>query len=155
MENSPNNLREIRLLKGLSQEQLAAKLSTRKATISRLERGVMQLTHLWMDRLARVLKCKPTDFITDFRYEQRTPDTLGFGEGSRTAPLSITEEVEELLILYNRASPEARERFDLVTKSKGSDIQKASLHIPHDKSPPTQDHMATGVGSGEKTKKKS
>jgi len=60
-----NNIREIRQDRGLSQEQLAEKVHTTKATISKLEKGQIQLSMEWMKRLAQSLECHWTEFGED------------------------------------------------------------------------------------------
>ncbi len=75
----------------------------------------MQLTHEWMRRLAGPLKCRPEDFISDFKYEQRPAVGKGFADSRNPSyAANVSEEVEQLLILYNRSSPAARAMFDMV-----------------------------------------
>lgn len=54
-----NRLRELRDGKGLSQEQLAEMVGTRKQQISKLENSERKLSAEWMERLAPYLDCAP------------------------------------------------------------------------------------------------
>ena len=51
-----NNIAKIRKRKGMTQQQLADLLGVHWITISKLERGVMQITGGWLERLAASLK---------------------------------------------------------------------------------------------------
>jgi repressor LexA len=52
----PNRLREIRLRRGMTLQQIADLCNTAFQEISKLERGERRLTADWMDRLARALR---------------------------------------------------------------------------------------------------
>lgn len=58
-----NYIKEIRLARELSQEDLAEKLGTRYQQISYLELGKRRLTWEWMLRLADALECHPLDLV--------------------------------------------------------------------------------------------
>ncbi|NRA88322.1 MAG: helix-turn-helix domain-containing protein [Rhizobiales bacterium] len=60
-----NNIKELRLLKKLSVQNLADKIDTTVRQIYRLEKGERNLTQDWMVRLAKVLECEPADIISD------------------------------------------------------------------------------------------
>lgn len=51
----PHHLRAWRLFRGLSQDELAARVGTTKAVISNLELSERGLSHKWLARLAPVL----------------------------------------------------------------------------------------------------
>lgn len=59
-----NRIRELRESVGLSQEELGRKIGTTRATISKLEKGNMNLTQWWMVRLANGLGCTPATILT-------------------------------------------------------------------------------------------
>ena len=61
----PNRLREIRKDRGLSMEALGAKCVPKatKTQISKLERGINQMTQQWQMRLARVRHCHPAELL--------------------------------------------------------------------------------------------
>lgn len=56
-----NRIAEVRKRRGLTQQQLADKLGVHWVTVSKLERGVMQLTSDWILRLAETLDVDVTD----------------------------------------------------------------------------------------------
>ena len=60
-----NNLKALRDARQLSQHQLAAKIDTTNSTISKLEKGHLNLTAEWMERLATGLDVHPTELIDD------------------------------------------------------------------------------------------
>ena len=59
VDSPPNRLREIRKRKGLTQEELAARVGLCGAHISRFEKGRRQLSLEWMKRLGDALECSP------------------------------------------------------------------------------------------------
>lgn len=69
------NLRRLRLLKGLSQEGLAFEAEIDRTYVSGLERGLENPTVLVLARLAGVLGCEPAQFL------------LAPGEAPEPAPL--------------------------------------------------------------------
>ena len=58
-----NYLREWRLHKKLTLEQIASACDSDKSAISRLENGSRRLTLEWMERLARALDVSPNDLL--------------------------------------------------------------------------------------------
>lgn len=58
-------LKQLRREKGFSQQYVAEELGLAQANYNRLENGKTELTLTKMQRLAEILGCKPTDFITD------------------------------------------------------------------------------------------
>lgn len=59
-----NRIKELREAGGLSQEELAERLSTTKQTVSRHEREERRLNDVWMRRYAEALSVKPADLLT-------------------------------------------------------------------------------------------
>lgn len=55
MSTHPNKIAEIRRKKKITQQDLADRLGVHVITVSKLERGVMQLTSSWLERLAEAL----------------------------------------------------------------------------------------------------
>lgn len=49
----------------MSQEALAERCRTTKPTISSLERGTIQLTQAWMDKIAKALECQAWELISE------------------------------------------------------------------------------------------
>lgn len=58
-----NNLRRLRLAKGLSQEALAHEVGSQRTYISELERAKRNPTIDVVDRLARFFEVKPGDLL--------------------------------------------------------------------------------------------
>jgi transcriptional regulator with XRE-family HTH domain len=62
-KHSKTFIREWRKHRGLTQEQLAARLGTTQATIARIERGDIGYTQLMLEALAVGLKCTQADLL--------------------------------------------------------------------------------------------
>lgn len=60
-----NNIRKLRLERGLTLEQLAEAVDTNAAQIQKLEVGDRRLTHQWMIRICKPLHCSPEQLISD------------------------------------------------------------------------------------------
>lgn len=58
-----NRIEHFRRLRGLSMDDLADLTNTTASTISKLEKGRMQLTQEWMLRLSQALDVAPGDLI--------------------------------------------------------------------------------------------
>jgi len=71
-----NRIKEIRKDRGLSHEYLADAVHTTKATISKLEKGDIQLTMEWMRKLARVLECHWAEFGEDAKPVTRDEEAI-------------------------------------------------------------------------------
>ena len=63
MDQYPNRIRELRLQRGLTQDQLADKINCSKMQISGLERGKPKLDIEWMRRISAGLGCNPADLL--------------------------------------------------------------------------------------------
>jgi repressor LexA len=74
-----NRIRELRKERGLTQEELAARLGedTSIATVSRLESGSMGLTHSWIDRIAQAMKISPHEIIATPGNQLRMVPVIG------------------------------------------------------------------------------
>ena len=77
-----NRIKELRRLRGLTQDGLGRLVGTGRSQIVKLERGERRLTVEWMRRLAKALDCHPADLLSN------EPDSPGFGaiESSRGLP---------------------------------------------------------------------
>jgi transcriptional regulator with XRE-family HTH domain len=60
-----NRVKEIRKLRGLTQEKVAEAIGKTKGQISKIENGGLELTAWWIEHLAKVLGCMPADIISD------------------------------------------------------------------------------------------
>jgi phage repressor protein C with HTH and peptisase S24 domain len=79
-----NNIERIRLLKGMTREELAAKLNTTATTIYRKERGNRQLRMEELEDYARALGCNVQSLVGDVK---RVP-VVGFvGAGAKIYPI--------------------------------------------------------------------
>lgn len=59
----PNRLREVRLDRELTLDDVAERANTSATQISRLERGIRRMTFDWARRLAPILECHPQELI--------------------------------------------------------------------------------------------
>ncbi|WP_428247248.1 helix-turn-helix domain-containing protein [Ferrovibrio sp.] len=90
-----NRLRDLRLDRGLTQEELAEKLGTTKQHLGRLENSKSRLSTEWIERLAEALQCHPLELLED-TVPAVTPDEKavlelyrGLAEADRRAFLQI------------------------------------------------------------------
>jgi transcriptional regulator with XRE-family HTH domain len=60
---SPTFIRQWREHRGLSLERLAGRLSTTKASLSRIERGLQPYSQPILEALAEALTCAPADLL--------------------------------------------------------------------------------------------
>lgn len=58
-----NNIKKLRVIAGVSQQALADKIGVKKAAISKLEKGAMQLTAIYMEKIGGVLGCSPEELM--------------------------------------------------------------------------------------------
>jgi transcriptional regulator with XRE-family HTH domain len=58
-----NQLRNLRLKAGLSQDEMAARMGTTRSTYVKLERGERRLTQKWIERAAMALRVAPGRII--------------------------------------------------------------------------------------------
>jgi transcriptional regulator with XRE-family HTH domain len=58
-------VRELRTAKGLTVEELAARVGISKGYLSEIERGVKVVNSRRMDQLAAALECRPSDLLAD------------------------------------------------------------------------------------------
>lgn len=87
-----NKLREIRLQKGLTLEDVAKAADTSNQQILRLEKGQRRLTTGWIERLSKALGVSPSEIV---------PTLSGVSQ----------PDIQELIDNYTSASKEAQEAF--------------------------------------------
>lgn len=58
-------VRELRISKGMTQLELADKFQSAEATISRLEKGRLNPSLLWLIKLANALEVEFSELVTD------------------------------------------------------------------------------------------
>jgi transcriptional regulator with XRE-family HTH domain len=86
-----NNIEKMRIERGLTREQLAAKLDTTPTTIYRKERGDRQLRAEELEEYASALGCSPKDLVGTSQKVQ----VVGYvGAGSKVYPLENTTPLE-------------------------------------------------------------
>ena len=93
---SVNRIRELRLLKGMQQEDLARLLSVTRVSISRYETGAHDIGSETILRLCEIFDCS-ADYL--------------LGRSPLPSP-ELTPEEEELLLSWRRATPEIRAIID-------------------------------------------
>lgn len=64
-EQCPNRIREIRKSKGLTLVELAERINVKNGTMSRIERGDLQLTLDYMRRIGRALDVTPAELLSE------------------------------------------------------------------------------------------
>ena len=89
---SVNRIRELRLLKGMQQEDLARLLSVTRVSISRYETGAHDIDSETILRLCEIFDCS-ADYL--------------LGRSPLPSP-ELTPEEEDLLLSWRRATPEIR-----------------------------------------------
>lgn len=65
MYSSMNNIKKIRLARGITQSQLAEMAGTSNVTIQRLEAGTRQINDKWLTRISESLECSKIDLISE------------------------------------------------------------------------------------------
>lgn len=58
-----NRIKEWRNKRGLSQEKVAEAMGIKKAAVSKLEQGKMNLTQDYMNRFAKIFHCAPQELL--------------------------------------------------------------------------------------------
>lgn len=61
-----NRIAHFRKKAGLSQDALGKALNSGRSTVTKLERGEIPLSDRWLERLAVIFNCTPTDILGDF-----------------------------------------------------------------------------------------
>jgi transcriptional regulator with XRE-family HTH domain len=103
-------IREIRLWRGLTQEDVAKKAKTSAATISRWEKYPSRVTVPILNNLAKILDVSPTDFLADIKPARMAGDEVVMLRGlvepintpfSSTVLKSLTKSpADDLAMLY-------------------------------------------------------
>jgi transcriptional regulator with XRE-family HTH domain len=60
-----NNIKHLRLERGLTQEVLADRIGTNAGQIHKLESGMRRLSDVWISKLVKGLHCTPADLFGD------------------------------------------------------------------------------------------
>lgn len=83
-KDPPNRIAEIRKARGLTQQALAEKVGRHWITISKLERGEMQMTGQWMTTLAEALDVQEADLLRSYLSEHKLPIAGAFSSSILT-----------------------------------------------------------------------
>lgn len=101
MAEFPNRIRELRSARNWSLETLAQELGCSRVQVSELERGIVQLTVDWMQRIAFALDVTPGELLL-----------------AKDNPLLPSDEAErELLARYRAATPDQKENLVRVSEA--------------------------------------
>ena len=80
MENNGNHLKRLRLLAGLTQEQVADALGIQKATISKYEKGHRRINTKHLDKLAELYNADPFYILTGRKQEEAPKESTAMRE---------------------------------------------------------------------------
>lgn len=97
MAEPPNRLLELRRARDWSQQELADRVGISKMQVSRLERGVGELSLTMMRRLAEVFEVTPAELLEE-----------------DDNPLNLTDDERELLERFREADPATRAQLQKV-----------------------------------------
>lgn len=62
-----NNIKVLRALRSITQEQLAEKIGVRRETLIRIEKGAQNFSFETAVKIAKVLDCSLDDLIKEFK----------------------------------------------------------------------------------------
>lgn len=60
-----NNIKKLRLKRGLTQEALADRIETNAGQVHKLESGIRRLSDVWIKKLVIALECTPSELFDD------------------------------------------------------------------------------------------
>jgi ribosome-binding protein aMBF1 (putative translation factor) len=118
-----NRIREFRQAADMSMEELANKVGTTKATIMKLEKGDMQLTTRWIEKIARGLGRNPIDLISpsssrgeiyraDEELMQRCAEAIMAAAKNKGLRLDLAATIAYTTLLYNHVMEYRRKGQD-------------------------------------------
>jgi len=104
----PNRIRELRVARNLTLEEIAERVGTSVQQISSLELGDRRLTDDWMRRIASALNVQPADLFTDSRVDDR----------------EIVQNIQEIKLLrfWRLLSMEEKRMIAAFARAKGLEI---------------------------------
>ena len=114
-----NYIRDIRLDRDMTQEDLADAMGTTHVTVQRHETGKRNLTHAWIERYASALNCQPRHIL----------------EGIVSSSTELDEDEKKLLENYRRMNDKEQDIYlsmassflredDLIAKRKTDEDAK-------------------------------
>lgn len=109
---SKNKILEMRMARQWSQPVLAEKSRCHWVTISKLERGKIQLTQKWMDRLAMAFGVKPGDLLPDAPAPSQPPQmvALNLSDLVQLFAMIHARHAQQNVLLWPRRHSSDRER---------------------------------------------
>lgn len=96
-----NKVRQIRELRGLSQDAVAARMGTNRGQVSKLESGKARLNDVWIERLSKALRCQPAELIGDLI--QREVPIIGDVPGGNL--MEAIHNTHDGFVLFNSQKP--------------------------------------------------
>lgn len=93
----PNRIRELREERGISQAELARRISVTAPALQKVEAGARKLDQQWMRRIARALDVEPADLLP-------VVDN----------PWGLSDEERALIASYRHATADDREKLSRV-----------------------------------------
>ncbi len=109
-------LRELRVIKGLSQEVVASQLGIDSGTYSRMERGVTELKFELVGRILDVLNITWDEFL---KYDDQGQQTFNFQQGDNN---SFQATVETSIVTYLKEELQA-------LRSEVQELRKINLEL--------------------------
>lgn len=131
-----NRIHEIRTKAGLSMEALAQRIGTTRATIMKLEKGHMNLTTNWMERIAKGLGCSPLELISSARAMLPI-----IGHIAADQKITLLKQLEEKTAQLRDSSKKGKfshrtqldsDKFDMVEGPPGTDKDLVALRVKGD-----------------------
>lgn len=75
-KSRPNRIEELRLARDMTMQQLAALAGCTSSQISKLEKGALQMSWAWQNRIADALQVHPSELRDELAVVARSPDEL-------------------------------------------------------------------------------
>lgn len=97
-----NNLKQLRLDRGMTQESLADKIGTNAGQIHKLESGLRRLSDVWIQKLVEALNCTPAELFGGTTDERSVPV---IGEVPGGALIEAMQQEPEAFIRFNSKRP--------------------------------------------------
>jgi repressor LexA len=81
-----NNLRKLRIARGLTQAEMAERIGTTRSQYVKLERGERRLSDVWIERVAQAFQIRPGSLI-DSTFDAKAPVIGYIGGGQVIYPV--------------------------------------------------------------------
>ncbi len=70
----PNRIREWRMRRDMTQDELAELVGLTNTAVSKIEKGQRRLSDLWIDKFSKALGCRPAELLNDDSSETVVPE---------------------------------------------------------------------------------